>query len=58
MYYYNCVIDVTRRRTLLEKRSMTGDKLAPWIMSADDVIDIDTPRDLEIANWLMKEKLG
>jgi CMP-N-acetylneuraminic acid synthetase len=53
MYFYNCVIDVTRASTILEKKSMTGDRLAPWIMAADDVIDIDTPMDLAFAEWFM-----
>ena len=53
MYYYNCVIDVTRAATVLEKQSMTGDRLAPWIMSADEVIDIDNYRDIEFADWFM-----
>jgi N-acylneuraminate cytidylyltransferase len=48
MYYYNCVIDVTRPHTILEKRSMTGDRMLPFMMDADDSFDIDAPRDLEI----------
>lgn len=53
MYYYNCVIDVTRTRTILEKRSMTGDRIYPFIMDAEEVVDIDTPRDLKVAEVLM-----
>lgn len=49
MYYYNCVIDVTRPRTIFEKHSMTGDRMLPFIMDADESFDIDSPRDLEIA---------
>jgi len=56
MFYYNCVIDVTWSRTILEKQSMTGDRLAPWIMPADDVVDIDTPRDLAFAEWFMGQR--
>jgi len=48
MYYYNCVIDVTRPRTIFGKRSMTGDRMLPFVMSADESFDIDSPRDLEI----------
>ena len=44
MYYYNCVIDVTRPATIFQKHSMTGDKILPYIMNPDDVIDIDTHR--------------
>lgn len=48
MYYYNCVIDVTRPHTILDKSSMTGDRMLPFMMDADDSFDIDAPRDLEI----------
>jgi len=56
MYFYNCVIDVTRATTILQKQSMTGDRLAPWIMSAEDAFDIDTPRDLAFAEWFMSQR--
>lgn len=49
VYYYNCVIDVTRPRTILQKNSMTGDRIVPFVLDASDVFDVDTPRDLEIA---------
>jgi CMP-N,N'-diacetyllegionaminic acid synthase len=51
MYFYNCVIDVTRTKTIEQKNSMTGDRLLPWIMNHDNVIDIDTKADLEYAQW-------
>lgn len=56
MYYYNCVIDVTKPSTLYQKQSMTGDKLLPYIMNPDEVIDIDAPIDLEIASLMMRQK--
>jgi CMP-N,N'-diacetyllegionaminic acid synthase len=52
MYYYNCVIDVTWPGTVLGLESMTGSKILPFVMNPDDVIDIDSPRDLEIARAL------
>ncbi len=52
MYYYNCVIDVTRPATIHEKQSMTGDRIFPYIMDPDDVIDIDSEKDLRIAECL------
>jgi len=54
-YYYNCVIDVTRNATIRKKKSMTGDHILPFIMDENDVIDIDTPRDLLIAKALFEE---
>jgi N-acylneuraminate cytidylyltransferase len=52
MYYYNCVIDVTRPATIQKMNSMTGDHILPFILEPDEVIDIDTPRDLAIARML------
>lgn len=56
VYYYNCVIDVTRPVTIFGKQSMTGDRIYPYIMNPDEVIDIDTPRDLEVARCLFGGK--
>jgi len=53
MYYYNCVIDVTWPKTIFEKRSMTGDRIFPYIMHPDDVIDIDSPMDLLVAESIL-----
>jgi len=57
MYYYNCVIDVTKPSTIFNKKSMTGDKMLPYIMKREDSIDIDTPMDLEFAKVFLKERL-
>ncbi len=56
-YYYNCVIDVTWARTILDKHSMTGDRILPYIVHSDDVIDIDSPRDLQIAECIFGERV-
>jgi CMP-N-acetylneuraminic acid synthetase len=57
VYYYNCVIDVTRPSTILERRSMTGDRIMPYIQNPHEVLDIDSPRDLVLARFLIKEVL-
>ncbi|MBT4369212.1 MAG: acylneuraminate cytidylyltransferase family protein [Candidatus Marinimicrobia bacterium] len=57
MYYYNCVIDVTKPNTIFNKKSMTGDKMLPYIMRSEDSIDIDTPMDLEFAKFFLKGSL-
>ena len=36
---------------------MTGNNILPYIMNPDDVIDIDTPRDLRIAECLFGGRL-
>ena len=55
VYYYNCVIDVTRPATIFELKSMTGNRIYPYRMSPEHVIDIDSPRDLMLARFLLKE---
>ena len=55
MYYYNCVIDVTRPTTILSMKSMTGKNILPYVMDPDEVIDIDSVRDLAIARLLMED---
>jgi CMP-N-acetylneuraminic acid synthetase len=57
VYYYNCVIDVTRPSTIFERRSMTGNRILPYVQNPDQVLDIDSPRDLVIAQCLVKEVL-
>ena len=57
MYYYNCVIDVTKPSTIFNKKSMTGDKMLPYILKREDSIDIDTPMDLEFAKVFLKGRL-
>lgn len=57
VFFYNCVIDVTTPRTIFEKHSMTGEKILPYIMNPDDVIDIDTHRDLKLAELFFKGEL-
>ena len=56
VYYYNCVIDVTRPTTIFGKNSMTGDRIFPYIMDPAEVIDIDTRQDLRIAELLFGGK--
>ncbi len=55
VYYYNCVIDVTRPATIFDLKSMTGNRIYPYRMSPEHVIDIDSPRDLMLARFLLKE---
>ena len=57
MYYYNCVIDVTKPSTIFNKNSMTGVKMLPYIMKPEDSIDIDKPMDLEFAKFFLKNRV-
>jgi len=56
VYYYNCVIDVTKPQTIFGMDSMTGDRILPYIMDPDEVMDIDSLRDLKLAEFLLREK--
>lgn len=56
LFHYNCVIDVTRVKTIYDKKSMTGEYILPYVMDPDEVIDIDSPRDLLIAKSLFEGK--
>lgn len=57
LYYYNCVIDITKPCTIYHKQSMTGDNMLPFIMDQEDSIDIDSPMDLEFAKYFLKDKI-
>ena len=37
---------------------MTGDAIKPFIMHPSEVVDIDTPRDLMVAEFLMEKGAG
>lgn len=54
VYWQNGHLDVTRWTTVMEKNSMTGDRILAFEMSPEDDVDIDAARDLERA----KRKVG
>jgi CMP-N,N'-diacetyllegionaminic acid synthase len=56
VYYYNCVLDVTRPRTVREQQSMTGQRILPFQLPAEEVIDIDRPIDLRVAEFLFGDR--
>jgi hypothetical protein len=33
---------------------MTGDRIRPYTMAAEDVVDVDGPRDLQLARLIME----
>jgi len=57
VYFYNCVIDVTRPTTIFELASTTGWRIFPYVMEPAQVFDIDSPRDLVTARFLVREVL-
>lgn len=48
-------LDVIRSRTILGKRSLTGDRVYPIRVGPEYAVDIDVPRDFERAEALLKE---
>lgn len=55
--FYNCVIDVTKPDTLFRYGSMTGNKILPFVLSPDDVFDIDRESDLSYARLMLGDKI-
>ena len=55
-YVQNGAIDVVRTKTIIEKKSISGDVILPYIMEALYSINIDTELDFSFAELLMKEK--
>lgn len=49
VYWQNANIDVTRRSTIIDKNSMTGEVILPFIMDVSEDIDIDEKEDFEKA---------
>ena len=55
VYIQNASIDVTRPQNIWEKASITGTRILPYVMEADESIDINTRIDFKLAEILMKE---
>ena len=56
VYWQNGYIHVTRRKTIVEKNSMTGDKIKPLIVDNSDIIDIDNELTFEFAEVMYRRK--
>ena len=50
VYWQTGTIDITRRKTVIDLKSMTGKIIYPYVMNNSDIIDIDTLSDLRIAS--------
>jgi len=55
-YIQNGCVDVVRRSTILEKNSMTGDKILAYVMDEDESVNINTFIDFQLAEILIKKK--
>lgn len=56
VYWQNACIDVIRYRTIMEKRSMSGSRIVPYDMTGEAIVDIDSTRDLRVAELVMQER--
>lgn len=52
VYWQNGYVDVTRRKTILEKKSMTGDKIMPLLVDNSNIIDIDNELTFKLAELM------
>lgn len=52
VYNHYGQVDITRRRTILQKGSMCGDRILPIILEGE-IFDIDSPLDWEFAEFLI-----
>ena len=57
VYWQNGYVDVTRGRTILEKHSMTGDKIKPLIVDNENIIDIDNELTFQLAEMMYERRL-
>jgi CMP-N-acetylneuraminic acid synthetase len=56
VYWQNGVVDVTRRRVLVDERRMIGARVAGLVTDPADSIDVDTPLDLALAELLLAQR--
>lgn len=56
-YRHNGAVNVIAPATILEKQSMNGERVKPYVMGEAGAINIDTLRDFSLAELVMKEKM-
>ena len=54
VYWQNASVDVVRYSTIMEKHSMTGERIVPLVMEERDSIDIDSDIDFIKAEAIMR----
>ena len=50
----NGVLEIIRLKTIIEKKSMTGDNIIPLVFKNDFYVDIDNKTSFELAENLIK----
>lgn len=56
VYIQNGSVDVTRRSTIFEKNSMTGDRIKAFVMEENESVNINTLIDFELAEILIQKR--
>ena len=57
-YRHNGAVNVVSVATILEKHSMNGDLVKPYLIDEESATNIDTMRDFVLAELIMKERLN
>lgn len=52
-YWQTGHIDVIRATSIVNKHTLTGDHILPYVISAGYAVDIDNPEEWEIADWVL-----
>ena len=55
VYVNNASIDVTKPSTVLNKKSVTGTEIVPFVMDEAESLDVNTPLDLELARLVLRK---
>ncbi len=56
VYWQNGYVDITRSKTILEHKSMTGSRILPLLVDSQHLIDIDNEITLKIAEMIFQQK--
>ena len=56
VYWQNGYVDITRSKTILENKSMTGSRILPLLVDSKHLIDIDNEITLKIAEMIFLQK--
>ena len=54
-YWQTGHVEVIRRGTIIQKHSMTGDRILPYIIHPGYAIDLDTPQQWQFAEYLIEQ---
>lgn len=56
VYWQNACIDIIRYGTIMAAGSMSGSRIVPYDMTGEELIDIDSARDVRLAELVLRER--